>query len=141
MAAISITAANVLAGSDCRQYVVTAGDTITAGMCLYRDTSDGKYKKADGSATGTAQCDGIALHGSVNGQPLVIVKPEDGGNINLGATLAVGVFYGIADATADPGQIVPTADYASGDFPVIIGVATTTSNLLMKLVDPGIAMA
>jgi hypothetical protein len=141
MAALSITAANVLAGSDARIYTVTAGGTITAGMVLYRDASDGKYKAADGAASATAACDGIALNAATNGQPLNIVKPEEGGTITIGATVTVGQFYGIADTDANAGEIVPISDYAAGDYPVIIGVATTTAILLMKLIDPNVARA
>ncbi len=140
MADISVTAANVLAGSTATTELVTAGDTLTAGMILYKDTADeNKYKKARANASGTAAGDGIALHSAASGQPILVAKPQRGGDINLGATLAVGTIYVVSAGAA--GGIAPLTDLSSGHYPVIIGVATTSSNLSMTLIDPSVAKA
>lgn len=138
MADISITAANVLAGSDAKKRRVTAGATVTAGAALYRDPADGEYKLADADAEATAGCDGIALTGGADGQPIIVAVPSLGGTINLGATLAVGQTY-VVSTTA--GGIAPISDMATGDFTSIIGVATSTSILKFGYLAPKTAKA
>jgi hypothetical protein len=138
MAALVITAANVLAGEGITKRVVTAGGTITAGMPVYKDAADSdKYKASRANVLATKDCDGIALNGAANGQPLSIATGE--GDLNLGATLAVGEAYCVSDAVA--GQIVPFGDLGAGDFVEIIGVAETASNLLLGARTAGVAKA
>ena len=136
MAALSQTAANVVSGSGTiRKLTVTAGGTITAGMPVYKDAADSnKYKAARANAAGTSTVAGIALTGSSNGQPLVI---QTEGNINLGATLAVGETYYLSDAVA--GQIVVYGDLGSTDYVVVLGVATTTSIMPLNIINSGVA--
>jgi len=138
MAALSQTAASVVPGSGTvRKETVVAGGTITAGMPVYKDLTDSnKYKAARANAAATAVVAGIALTGSSNGQPLVI---QTAGNINLGATLAVGESYYLSDAVA--GQIIPVADLGVGDYPTPLGVATSTSILALDIDIPGVAKA
>lgn len=115
----------------------TAGATITAGMPVYRDADDGRALKAcQGDAAGTANCDGIALNGAADGQPLAY---QTTGPINLGATLTVGETYVVSDATA--GKIRPIGDLGTGDYVTIVGVATTTSNLALDIENSATAKA
>ncbi len=114
----------------------TAGATITAGQVVYLDTSDAKYKLAD-SDSGTAavrQPRGIALNNASDGQPLTIAKS---GPVTIGATLTAGVAYYLSDT---PGGIAPVADLASGDYPCIIGMATSTSVLDIDINYSGVAL-
>ena len=136
MAALSITAANVAAGTDAVVEKGTAGEAITAGQLVYRDEADGKYKLADcDSATAAVrQARGVALNGAANGQPLSIQKS---GDINLGATLVAGTTY-YASPTA--GGIGPLADVASGDDPIIVGIAKSASIMLMRILNPGVTI-
>jgi hypothetical protein len=132
MAELSQTAANVLGTAHDH---VTAGATITAGMPVYADTADAnEYKASMANALATAKCNGIALNGASNGQPLTIQRS---GEINLGATLVVGETYVVSDATA--GKIRPLADLGAADYPVILGVAKTASILKLSINAPGIA--
>lgn len=136
MADLSITAANVVAQSGASTASGTAGDTITAGMSLYSDSSDSnKLKKADADVATTAACVGIALHGASSGQPL---KYQTGGNLTAGATLTVGETY-VVSTTA--GGIAPISDLASGDYVSILGVASSASTLAMTMVISGTAKA
>jgi hypothetical protein len=137
MAALSQTAANVLKTAGTSQSVGVSGGTITAGMPIYIDAADSNAIKAcRANAAGTANCDGIALTGSSAGQPLVYCTI---GNINLGATLAVGQTYCVSDAVA--GEIVPHGDLASADYVTILGVASTTSNLILDILNSATAKA
>ncbi len=136
MADLSITAANVVRGSSSQTEAGDAGATITAGQVVYRDSSDGKYKLADSdSATAAVRSPrGVALNGASDGQPLTILKS---GDVTIGATLTPGVSYYLSDT---PGGIAPYADLATGDYPVIIGIAKSASVLAVKFNEAGVAL-
>lgn len=136
MADLSITAASVVKGANAVTESGTAGATITAGQVVYRDASDLKCKLADcNSATAAVRSPrGIALNGASDGQPLVIQRS---GEITIGATLTVGSTYYLS-ATA--GGIAPLADLGSGDYPTVIGVAKSTSVLVLSFTEAGAAL-
>ena len=125
MADISITAANVVAGTNASTATGTAGETITAGQVVYKSATTSKFMKADGdSATaGATEPFGIALNGASLNQPLSVPKA---GPPTIGATLPAGTAHYLGD---DPGGICPLADLATGDDVVLIGLATTTAIL------------
>lgn len=136
MADITLTAANVLAGSNATTNLGTAGATITAGQVVYFDDTTKTYKLADtDSATAAVRSPvGIALNGASSGQPLMVLTD---GDITLGAVLTAGVAYYLS---GNPGGICPVADVASGDYPVILGMAKSTSVLAIKIVEAGVAI-
>lgn len=136
MADLTITAANVVAGSGARTAAGTAGATITAGQVVYLDSASSTYKLADcDSATAAVRSPaGIALNGASSGQPIDVLTS---GPITIGATLTAGVAYYLS-ATA--GGICPVADLAAGDYPTIIGIATSTSVLSVKIHESGVAL-
>jgi len=135
MAALSITAASVAAGSNAQIVSGKAGETITAGKAVYRDASTGEYLLSDADGTGAKQVTGIALNGASDGQPLQV---QTGGDINLGATLTAGTTYYLGPTAA--GDIGPLVDVASGDDPIIIGIAKSASMLMMKIADPDVTI-
>lgn len=130
MADLTITAASVLAGANAHKRTGIAGATITAGQPVYEDSADSsKFKLADNNASAsTAKCVGIALHGAASGQPLTIVEEDD--DFTAGATLAVGIYA----LSATAGGICPVADLASGNYPVVLFVAKSTSKAIVKLI-------
>jgi hypothetical protein len=90
----------------------TAGGTITAGMPVYKDTTDSNHlKAADADAAASAVLAGVALHGAADGQPLTYAKP--GATIDWGATLTKATLY-VVSTTA--GGVAPAADLGSGDY-------------------------
>jgi hypothetical protein len=134
MADLVPVAASVLKAAASTINTVTAGETITAGMAVYKDTADSnEYKKAIDSSAAAALAAGIALTGSSDGQPLVICTV---GGIDLGCVLTVGETYVVSDTA---GGIAPVADIGSGDFVTILGVATTAGNLALDIQASGIA--
>lgn len=137
MAALSITAANVVAGSNATRENGVAGASVTAGQAVYRDPTTRKYLLSDADAATAAanSVDGIALHGAAANQPLTIQR---GGDINLGATLVVGTIY-VLDSTA--GGIAPASDLGSGEVAVVLGVATSASNLKLDILNSGAKVA
>jgi len=133
MADISVTAANVIPGSLARYKDVVWGGTVTQGMPVYV-AADGMYEACDCTAISTNKGVGIALTGGGDGQKGII---QISGNINLGATLAVGETY----VCSESGLICPEADIASTEFVCILGIADTTSNLKMGILYTEVAHA
>lgn len=134
MADISITAANVLPGSNARTEDGVAGETITAGQLVYRAAATGKFMKADANgATEAKAVRGVALNGASNGQPLRIQKK---GLITIGGTLTAGVSYYLSDT---PGGLAPLADVGSGEDFTFVGIATTTAILNLNPTASGVS--
>lgn len=109
------------------------GGTVAAGMPVRKQT-DGTYIAATDASAAGANVDGIATTGGAVNQAFTFQK---GGNINLGATLAVGMPYMLSAS----GGIKPASDHATGEFSTILGIATTTALLKMGIVVGGVAAA
>jgi hypothetical protein len=137
MADLVITAANVLAGSGAKKVAGTAGATITAGQVVYLDSADSEYKLADAdSATAAVRSPaGIALHGASDGQPLTILSK---GPITIGATVTAGVAYYLSPTA---GGICPVADLLTGDYPTVLGLATSATVIEVDIQEAGVALA
>lgn len=138
MADLTITAANVVAGSGAKIVHGTAGASVTAGQVLYEDASDSnKLKLADNdSATAAVRSPvGIALHAAASGQPLSYLAK---GPITIGATTAVGTVYCLSSTA---GGICPSADIATGDYNTIIGIGTSTTVIDVLIHEAGAAVA
>lgn len=134
MTDLSITAANVQRGANAIVTQGRAGETITAGQLVMRNATTGEYVLSDADGTGLKQVDGIALNGAADGQPLSV---QTGGDITIGATLTAGTTY-YASPTA--GGICPLADVASGDDPIIIGIAKSATVLMIRIADPDVTI-
>jgi hypothetical protein len=139
MADLTITAANVAVSTNAvvnRQY--NAGETITAGMCVYLKSTTGTWFKAqaDGTAeeSGSGVQTGIALHASLAGQPLAV---QTSGSITIGATTTVGTIYVVSAAA---GGICPWADLVSTNKLSIIGYGSTAAILAMVPAATGVAI-
>ena len=137
MTDIAITAANTKAGAGASIDHGVAGATITQGQALYYDADAGKWKLADADAATAVERGsgklGIALNGASDGQPVAVHR---GGNITLGGTLVAGTVY-VLSATA--GGICPQADLTTGDYVVVLGVATSTTVLAFDPAYSGVA--
>lgn len=128
MADLSITAANVSASSTGSTTVQgTAGETITAGQVVYLQASSGKYMLADVDDSEKYKAAGIALNGASDTQPIDVCTASS--DLDIGATLTVGTIYVLS---AD-GAISPSADLTTGDYTVIVGVATATDSLHVSI--------
>lgn len=137
MTDVSITAANVVAGSNATRESGTAGEAITAGQVVYRSSTTGKYMLADNdSATAGAKAPrGIALNGAALNQPLQILRA---GDITIGGTLTAGTDYYLSSTA---GGICPRADLGSGDDVVLIGIAKSTSVLNVDIQVSGVTLS
>jgi hypothetical protein len=139
MASLSITAANVLPGSNAVIKRGNAGATITAGQVVYLDTATtGEWLLADADAAaaitrGSGQI-GIALHGASDGQPLSV---QVDGNITIGATMTAGLAYYLSPT---PGGIGVYGDVLSGDYVCLVGLSTSTTVLALNFFYTGVAL-
>jgi hypothetical protein len=135
MAAITLPSA-IRATSTTKTRVVQYGATVSLGNPLYLDTTDNKSKLADANASATtanAYC--IALTPGIDGSYGLVAI---GGSVELiGSTLAVGVY--VLGSTA--GSIVPEADLTTGDYLTQIGLATSTTSLLLDFQVTGVTHA
>lgn len=135
MTDISITAGNVVPGSDAVIENGYAGEAITAGQVVYFDTSTRKWMKADANAATAAarQPSGIALNGASANQPIAV---QTKGSLTIGGTLTAGVTYYLS---SDAGGICPIADVGSGEYYCTVGIATSASVLKIGFNYSGVA--
>lgn len=136
MADLSITAANVVAGSNSVQAHGLAGEAVAAGKPVYKASATKKWMLSD-SNSGTAEArrvDGIALNGAALNQPLVVHKF---GDLTVGAVLTAGTAYYLSDT---PGGICPVADVASGEDVCLIGIAKSSTVLAVDIQMPGVTL-
>lgn len=136
MSDLSITAANVVKGTNAVTENGTAGETITAGQPVYKSSTTNKYMKAD-SNSGTAEAKtarGIALNGAAAGQPLQILLK---GDVTIGATLTAGSRYYLSETA---GGIQPEADLGAGENVCLLGLAKSTTVLAVNIQAPGVTL-
>lgn len=141
MAAISVTAANVMRVDGAVNNGYQAGATITAGMVVYVD-SNGLVQIATnatsvGSGVGSALV-GIALNGGSAGspgQPIQILSPS--GTVNIGGTAAIGKPYVLGTA----GGIIPVDDIAGSEYITQIGAGLTAANIKCAISTTGVQAA
>lgn len=136
MADITITVANVAAGTGSVTSDGTAGATVTQGDVVYQDAADSnKWKRADANlSSAAATAIGIALNAAENGQPLRI---QTSGEITIGGTVAIGTVYVLS---ANAGKIAPTTDLATGWFTFVIGIGKTTAIIKLIMQTAGVAV-
>lgn len=134
MTDLSITAASVKAGSNASTVSGIAGASITAGQCVFRDGTTGRFALSDADGAGTKQVTGVALNNAAADQPLQVLTA---GDIIIGATLTAGTTY---YASPVAGGICPLADVASGDDPIIVGIAKSTTQLMVRITDPDVTI-
>lgn len=136
MADISITAANVkLVSGPTKKRIAAAA--ITAGQVCYQASATKKAGLADNDSP-TAEIraiDGVALNGAAADQPVELAV--NGAVISVGAVLTAGTDYYLSGT---PGAICPRADVTTGDDPIRVGIALTTSNLQLDFADPNVTL-
>lgn len=113
-----------------------SGATVTALQVVYKEAATSKLKLADNdSATAEVRAvHGLTLHAALDGQPLAVAK---GGEVDTGAILTAGVDYYLSGT---PGGICPRADVTTGDDPIRIGIALSTSVLKIDFADPNVTL-
>ena len=135
MADLAITAASVLpTGNTAIDRSGTAGEAISAGQVVYRDTTTRQWMLAQNNGTGTRVPGGIALNSAGAGQPLAV---QTAGSITIGAALTVGDAYYLS---ANAGGICLRADLVAGDDVALIGIASSATVLALNIQAPGVTL-
>lgn len=134
MADLSITAANVKSGANAATETGTAGAGVTAGQAVFKSSTTGKYLLSDANGSGTRQVRGIALHAAAADQPLMIQRS---GEIVIGGTLTAGADYWLSGTA---GALCPKSDLTTGDDPILVGVAKSTTVLQLAIVDVDVTL-
>jgi len=144
MADITVTAANVAKGSGAViNHDFVAGETITAGMAVYRKESDGRWWKAQcdntaeevGNGSASVPRFGVSLHGALAGQPLSV---QTSGPYTAGGTVVAGTPY-VVSATA--GGICPHADLVSTNKVTFVGYGISTTQIQIAPIVTGLTVA
>lgn len=126
---LSITAASFLPSSKAKYANGLAGAAITAGSLVYLSSSDGRYYAADANVATAYKVAGIAGHATTAaGQPIAVIYEDP--ELTVGATLSMVAPVYVLSATA--GGIAPTADISAGWYPVVVGVAISTTKMNFK---------
>ena len=129
MADVSVTASNVQANASAIRRRGIAGEAITAGQPVYRNSSDGRIYRADANDTeAKAAAVGISV-GEASGAGQAI-EYQDDLTVTIGGGLTVGTTYAVS---ATVGGIAPVADLVTDDYVTILGVATTASVLKIAI--------
>ncbi len=141
MAAISVTAANVIEGVNAKKRVINtaAGVTVTAGQTVY-EASDGLHLSQCDGTLAEAHVTGITLGGAGPLQPVVVDTEDDdftpGGTLVL--TAAGGAGGVILSATAGGIEMAVSGTCpASGGYLTFLGAAKSTTKMILKIVGPG----
>jgi hypothetical protein len=134
MADLALTAASIVPGAGARVTTYTAGATITAGQSVYFDSATNTVKLASAAAVGSAAAIGTAVNGASSGQP---VDVQLGGKLTTNSVLSKGVAYYVSNTA---GGICPFADLVAGKFPTLIGVAESTTSLIVSPISVGVAL-
>lgn len=123
---VSITAASFLPSSQALYANGIAGEVITAGQLVYESPADGRYYLADANVATKVKVAGIAGHSvAAAGQPLAVIYWDPA--LTLGGSLStVAPVYVLS---AMPGGVAPSADIAAGWYPVVLGVAVSTTKI------------
>lgn len=120
MAAISITAANVIA-ADSRQDQRVSSAAFTAGQAMRLD-ANGAALPAVNDTLSNAAVVGVALNSGGNGQS---VRMQTAGPITIGGTVEVGKPYFLGPA----GGFIPADDITSGIFPSFLGFGISVTQI------------
>ena len=129
---LTIVTANSGAGSSLTGFAskrVQVGETFTGVQPAYYDTASKKYKLCIATDSSKYKASGIIMGAGVDGDFLELVTA---GLIKPGATLSKGRRYVVSSAS---GMIMLDTSIASGDYVMDLGIAHSTSELLIRLYD------
>jgi hypothetical protein len=135
MADLSLTAANVVKGSNAVVENGIAGETIAAGKAVYKSSSTNKWMlaDADGATAEVRTAIAVALNGASLNQPISVQRS---GQITIGGTVTAGIQYYLSNTA---GGICPVADIGTGEYVCLVGVALSASVLDLNFKYTGVS--
>lgn len=130
-----VTMGTIVQGANSVIETEVAGAALTAGFVVRRGT-DGKMELALNDTSTNSNVYGIVLTDTDEDCECRVLRS---GSITIGGTpLTAGVTYYLGDTA---GRIGIRTDVTTGEYVVIIGVATTTSVLKVNFFNPGVVSA
>ncbi len=140
MADVTLTAANVVIGNSTQYTSEVAGESITAGLFVYKKASDSKWYVADCSTlekSGSGSYDtakiSMALNNATAGQPLNILSPKQ--VITIGSGLVEQIY--VLSASAGAGKMCPPADLSTGNLLTKLGYIVSPTQFYFDPVSTG----
>ena len=134
MVDVTLTAADVVAGSGAIVVEGTAGETIAQGKAVCLNASN-EYVLADCTDADLDAAAGFALTASIDGGPIKVLT---GGNMTTDEQLTAGEAY-FLNTTA--GSIGLYADLTGGtDYITYVGTASTTSAMVVRVHASGVKL-
>jgi hypothetical protein len=133
---LGITVAQVLPDTSGDRYNGIAGATILAGQAVYLDALTSTLKLADANVALTpaaAAAIGIALHGSLAGQPLQVQRSGDV-TVGLGAAPVEGAVYVVS---ATPGGISLVTSLTTGWYATLLGIGIGSGKIRLSVFASG----
>lgn len=134
MVDLTVTPANVDAGTDGRIGNGIAGEAIDAGEVIYLDRTTNTYLLADADAVASAKAAGVAVSSAAAGQ---VVAFQEDGTYTAGATTAQGTPYFVSTTA---GGIAPFADLASADYVTLLGFGVTGNKIRLAINATGLTI-
>jgi hypothetical protein len=136
MTDLVFVASDILASPSANRTEGISGGTPIAGDVLYRSPDDNQWRRAaNNSATAGAKFpSGIALNGATTGQPIDVLIH---GDLTVSSVLTPGDAYYLS---ANAGKICPRADVVTGMDVCFIGIARSTSVLMVNFMVPGVTL-
>ena len=131
MAALTITASQVVPDTSGKRRTGVAGAAIAVGKAVYYSATANTWNLADADALATVkegEDAGIAISASSAANQYVTVQTTGSPTIGAGAAPAAGTIY-VVGLTA--GDIVPDTDLGAGDFPCILGPGSGTNQITL----------
>jgi hypothetical protein len=127
MAALSITAEDVVHISGPAPRIVRSGEAVARGEVVFLDDGAMMLGLADNSAS--AKANGVAL-GDVGANSELLIAIS-GSRVNIGATTVAGTAYCLSAAAA--GAIVPITDLTNDDHPVFLFWGSGTAEVTLAI--------
>lgn len=134
MADLTITAGNVRASDFAVRQRGIAGEAVSVGQAVYQDPADLRWKRADANVAACATAPlGVAVtSAAAAGQDLVVVTYDP--DFTPGATLSLSAAgdRGVYVLSANAGGIAPVGDLASTMYPIVLGLARSSTKMLLR---------
>lgn len=114
----------------------TAGESLTQGVLIYKDSA-GNARAADTSSATKANVIGLTLTAADTGQPVLYARDGEV-DVQTSAFTDTGTVL-VLSPTTGAGAMAPESDLTGGtDYLTIVGYIKTTSRIVLNIVATGI---
>ena len=129
------TASLVAPSAAAQQLWATAGATIAAGQPVYVDAGTGLAQLGQATLAASAALQGVAGNSAAAGQQVQVVYSDPNFAHGLNAAGAGEDVW----LSATAGAFCRYSDLVSGNFPVLVGITTSATKMVLRLTAGGVA--